>query len=308
MIRTPYGWRGGDHPRSRGVYRPSHSAVATHHRIIPARAGFTRCGAAAPSSRGDHPRSRGVYVCHVGAGRFEVGSSPLARGLPLRSAVAADLVGIIPARAGFTHIVARAAQGDPDHPRSRGVYDLIEPQPLESDGSSPLARGLRHVEQASNDASWIIPARAGFTPLGTPHTPLPADHPRSRGVYQMGRARVFCRAGSSPLARGLPLREEDGAAAEGIIPARAGFTDVVVTVSPLTGDHPRSRGVYQVDRPGVPQAPGIIPARAGFTSAGWTVMPSRADHPRSRGVYGSCGRGLWSHGGSSPLARGLPWT
>ena len=50
-----------------------------------------------------------------------------------------------------------------DHPRSRGVYTRLGAWAHESDGSSPLARGL-HVEgQAGPVGLGIIPARAGFT-------------------------------------------------------------------------------------------------------------------------------------------------
>ena len=91
----------GDHPRSRGVYRPltrgsllirgssplarglhySLDRIFMHMRIIPARAGFTYVPW--PSRRGhrDHPRSRGVYGRGGACPRPGRGSSPLARGL-----------------------------------------------------------------------------------------------------------------------------------------------------------------------------------------------------------------------------------
>ena len=52
----------------------------------------------------------------------KVGSSPLARGLlkPLHSGTA--VLGIIPARAGFTTKGGQSWSESWDHPRSRGVY------------------------------------------------------------------------------------------------------------------------------------------------------------------------------------------
>ena len=51
---------------------------------------------------GDHPRSRGVYFPGAPGKGFIMGSSPLARGLPI-ARMDHDLGrGIIPARAGFT--------------------------------------------------------------------------------------------------------------------------------------------------------------------------------------------------------------
>ena len=134
-------------------------------------------------------------------------------------------------------------------------------------------------------AGGIIPARAGFTPWPRPTGTPSADHPRSRGVYRPSWARGARPRGSSPLARGLPQLGGGHAPAQGIIPARAGFT-LFPTMTPIG---PRR----------------IIPARAGFTRAHRAHGRHLQDHPRSRGVYSarsSAAAGCW---GSSPLARGL---
>ena len=75
-----------------------------------------------------------------------------------------------------------------------------------SRGSSPLARGLRVDIIVFDEAQRIIPARAGFTLPPPPPRAASADHPRSRGVYTMGDLEVGDHVGSSPLARGLPVR------------------------------------------------------------------------------------------------------
>ena len=82
-LTRPDGRSGGDHPRSRGVYRNASqrrwvvlgsSPLARGLRldmrqcgvcigIIPARAGFTNSHAPTMSPSPDHPRSRGVYTC-----------------------------------------------------------------------------------------------------------------------------------------------------------------------------------------------------------------------------------------------------
>ena len=121
-----------DHPRSRGVYavvldRPGCDEgssplarglllgarrVLCGVGIIPARAGFTFLPSTVRERVWDHPRSRGVYknfLTHFGTW---MGSSPLARGLRSAPHVEAPLVGIIPARAGFTSgFVIRPASG-----------------------------------------------------------------------------------------------------------------------------------------------------------------------------------------------------
>ena len=171
----------------------------------------------------------------------------------------------------------------------------------------------------------IIPARAGFTRgVHDPGQSTP-DHPRSRGVYRSSNLPRMRRSGSSPLARGLPRRRGSSQDNRGIIPARAGFTCLMM-VGLLSGmDHPRSRGVYtrgqECCRQPLGSSPlarglhksrqaqfchgGIIPARAGFTNAAAEHGISAEDHPRSRGVYSKSSAHTASVMGSSPLARGL---
>ena len=111
------------------------------------------------------------------------GSSPLARGLLTGESIKFDFEGIIPARAGFTHISCRRRRGSWDHPRSRGVYLPSATTQPEFWGSSPLARGLRLSRGEILGKTGIIPARAGFTTPGSESSSRFQDHPRSRGVY-----------------------------------------------------------------------------------------------------------------------------
>ena len=212
---SPNIWpRYSDHPRSRGVYEHlcavRHMSVGSSplargllaelpdrvivRRIIPARAGFTPMTSRPHSPSSDHPRSRGVYYPSRQPSRQAEGSSPLARGLPGEEAAVEALVGIIPARAGFTARGRRRPGGRPDHPRSRGVY---------GEGAQAPAVGRR-----------IIPARAGFTTDARPVRFLRRDHPRSRGVYTCGslesqRTRTLpdpCCLHCRPRARSAELR------------------------------------------------------------------------------------------------------
>ena len=177
----------GSSPLARGL--PSTIVVCSHHfGIIPARAGFTALEAGVDPQDGDHPRSRGVYHKLSPTLPTTHGSSPLARGLLVCSTSHFGLVGIIPARAGFTGFTTHACTVNRDHPRSRGVYRPSEAAAELVEGSSPLARGLRRA--------------------GPPRARPGADHPRSRGVYQPRGLDRTARDGSSPLARGL-LSEGD---------------------------------------------------------------------------------------------------
>ena len=134
------------------------------------------------------------------------------------------VIGIIPARAGFTRRFQDYGLVGQDHPRSRGVYSSCCRQRTAPRGSSPLARGLLAAAVTLLVPLGIIPARAGFTErLARPEGCRP-DHPRSRGVYTSTRANTVEPAGSSPLARGLLPQSHSLRRRAGIIPARAGFT------------------------------------------------------------------------------------
>ena len=151
----------------------------------------------------------------------------------------------------------------------------------------------------------IIPACAGFTDLLTVDTFSGEDHPRMRGVYHTETTRRVSFHGSSPHARGLPVTGGDGFEWGGIIPACAGFTVSLVSLTIWGWDHPRMRGVYP-GRPSIispfsgssPHARGlqrlsevvvdtvrIIPACAGFTTRCRPIPALCSDHPRMRGVY-----------------------
>ena len=150
--------------------------------------------------------------------------SPHARGLRAVAEGGAEPLGIIPARAGFTRYSRGEAESVEDHPRSRGVYDVTGVLYRADGGSSPLARGLRQVRHLGGVHARISPARAGFTDLQRGPGVRGRDHPRSRGVYAPSSSTVTSQSGSSPLARGLPVKCGASHWGSGIIPARAGFT------------------------------------------------------------------------------------
>ena len=214
-------------------------------------------------------------------------------------------VRIIPARAGFTDRAPAPRRDSPDHPRSRGVYSLVQPAPERIQGSSPLARGLPWRIWPGCSRLGIIPARAGFTRLSQWSHEVPPDHPRSRGVYYLWTDAGQVGAGSSPLARGLhPSTPRERGCAR-IIPARAGFTNPENRAAAGRTDHPRSRGVYKLLIPLPVRAEGSSPLARGLHLARpaddllHRIIPARAGFTVRR--LGSAGDGV----GSSPLARGL---
>ena len=256
----------GSSPHTRGLLsyrRPSSGSSG----IIPAHAGFTAASIKVNVKLADHPRTRGVYKKVHEWASTPRGSSPHTRGLQAAGTDSSGGDGIIPAHAGFTPPRRTHRPCPGDHPRTRGVYAIWHCRSHPHRGSSPHTRGLRTSSAGGGWAARIIPAHAGFT-----EAHLDA---KLRG------------SGSSPHTRGLLVHDLCRHVGWGIIPAHAGFT-TVVTISPCCGtDHPRTRGVYCVERAikrgeegSSPHTRGllwggrascagerIIPAHAGFTGA-----------------------------------------
>ena len=113
--------------------------------------------------------------------------------------------------------------------------------------------------------------------------------------------------GSSPLARGLLNVNSEKRERMGIIPARAGSTQMRYLMCLLSqGSSPLARGLRFAE-PARAHDHGIIPARAGSTEGLLRHLRQSPDHPRSRGVYRDRSDRLLRILGSSPLARGLRW-
>ena len=152
----------GSSPLSRGIPQRH---VSQHGRpwIIPALAGNTFAYYLHIHHPRDHPRSRGEYLVMMVCSFFGLGSSPLSRGIPIRSAPSPPDIGIIPALAGNTHSSASPCPGHRDHPRSRGEYGHSGPRGAMGAGSSPLSRGIRWSRRHDQGWQGIIPALAGNT-------------------------------------------------------------------------------------------------------------------------------------------------
>ncbi len=216
----------GSSPLARGARAPGGHADRSR-RLIPARAGSTRASSSSRPRARAHPRSRGEHVdrpdddvladgliparagstAHCsGLSTGSGGSSPLARGARCRGRCRHRRRGLIPARAGSTYRRRRLRSTAAAHPRSRGEHAWVPNSLTAVAGSSPLARGARRQRLGAGAADGLIPARAGSTgPPRPPQRPRRA-HPRSRGEHPSGVEPTTATRGSSPLARGAPLR------------------------------------------------------------------------------------------------------
>ena len=149
-------------------------------------------------------------------------------------------------------------------------------------------------------------------------------HPRAGGENGEDRQDFAGLGGSSPRGRG---KLQDFAAriqATGLIPARAGKTQlrdivplprkahpraggenwpVTVPLMTVTGSSPRGRGKLRPGRASCTQR-GLIPARAGKTDSFLLCAARARAHPRAGGENGRCPPITSTRSGSSPRGRG----
>ncbi len=275
----------GSSPLTRGK-RGCVEAARSDAGLIPAHAGKTADRCRRPPARGAHPRSRGENRVQARRTLIRPGSSPLTRGKHQMKA--------------FADTAASA------HPRSRGENHRLDPCRPGDRGSSPLTRGKQPGEELSGRIRGLIPAHAGKTSPTCNGTPTTWAHPRSRGENPSMKFLNVSDLGSSPLTRGkreLTVYEYN---MEGLIPAHAGKTLLLVLPSgAVQGSSPLTRG--KLTRTSATTRPsGLIPAHAGKTTGQCGAREADRAHPRSRGENHGGGYMGGRRTGSSPLTRGKP--
>ena len=175
-----------------------------------------------------------------------------------------------------------------------------------SQGSSPLTRGKRPHVLRGHHHRGLIPAHAGKTSGRRRSPPSPWAHPRSRGENSISSRMLVSWLGSSPLTRGKRGAHVHDHGEDRLIPAHAGKTSSMRSLTRRRRAHPRSRG--ENHRPLLPGTgrSRLIPAHAGKTTVSTAAARSSEAHPRSRGENN---KGAWAPTcvlGSSPLTRGKP--
>ena len=208
-------------------------------RIIPACAGSTiTCFRTILRPR-DHPRACGEHVTWASSSQAMPGSSPRVRGAPNSVLVHYPDVGIIPACAGSTSRRNRRCRVRGDHPRVCGEHQKALMEYVRRSGSSPRVRGA-----LCSTGRLTISAR---------------DHPRVCGEHAMCSDASGARVGSSPRVRGARSYVESRNSPVGIIPACAGSTVGLRSLTRSRWDHPRVCGEHQHDQGGYKRQGGSSP-------------------------------------------------
>ena len=211
---------------------------------------------------------------------------------------------IIPAHAGQTRRVERAAFLITDHPRACGANNPDCDRVVQDAGSSPRMRGKHFHEVRVFDLGRIIPAHAGQTLPRGPRIRPWSDHPRACGANWVLGQHVNVAPGSSPRMRGKPMTRCSRCSGIRIIPAHAGQTPPPTGWKRGEPDHPRACGANALYVIGTVESSGSSPRMRGKLPREDAKSMPRLDHPRACGANVVESFGEFCGHGSSPRMRG----
>ena len=251
------------HPRLRGELGKRTSGFFPLRRFIPACAGNSLQTILISLVRSVHPRLRGELFPFHSATYVQPGSSPLARGTRPQKGPSVEVSRFIPACAGNSQERYAEYRYKPVHPRLRGELRISTSGRERVSGSSPLARGTQNRCKHAFDDDRFIPACAGNSRAKRHDYFTSAVHPRLRGELKDENIRNTAQFGSSPLARGTPLRSLLGPVLERFIPACAGNSASANCSWTLDSVHPRLRGELKSVALSLARIPGSSPLARG---------------------------------------------
>ena len=312
------------HPRLRGEHAAALGDIAGSFGSSPPARGTPQARLWPRGGVAVHPRLRGEHDLIAALTWHPPGSSPPARGTPEQQAQTVVKLRFIPACAGNTSAPFLIVSGKPVHPRLRGEHRPTASNSQRPCGSSPPARGTPAGLARRTAVRRFIPACAGNTPTAARTIASWSVHPRLRGEHKRGVTRRMPSSGSSPPARGTPLRGHERRGGRRFIPACAGNTQLSGRCGCPTAVHPRLRGEHRSGLERVQEYGGSSPpARGTHALPGpgtlvWRFIPACAGntprvrvrsrmgavHPRLRGEHDCCSRNSATTRGSSPPARG----
>ena len=192
--------------------------------ITPAPAGNTTLTTKLSLSRQDHPRACGKHFTGSLCSRCSAGSPPRLRETPRTSTTPLVAVGITPAPAGNTFVLAAVNACFWDHPRACGKHERPSAPSSEWQGSPPRLRETLLVTSLTGQDRGITPAPAGNTVPSHHAAAVRRDHPRACGKHRRDNMSGREKPGSPPRLRETQCMSPVSSLWAGITPAPAGNT------------------------------------------------------------------------------------
>ena len=238
----------GSSPRVRGT---GQGRCLRHRpvRVIPAGAGNRWRGQFAIGRSAGHPRGCGEQPPEHPVMSFVSGSSPRVRGTAAMASGAARRVRVIPAGAGNSLALPGPHLVQAGHPRGCGEQLAGGCSGGGVHGSSPRVRGTDNLGHLRGQADRVIPAGAGNRPTASSIYGPKAGHPRGCGEQPPGFDDDAMVIGSSPRVRGTVAAVEEAHGLDRVIPAGAGNSCPLQTMSKIPPGHPRGCGEQLHERP-----------------------------------------------------------
>ncbi len=202
----------------------SRSIVAIVIFLVPAHAGVTRLRVYWQMVAVPRPRTCGGYPASWTLIESLNASSPHMRGLPALKQGVTPIFGLVPAHAGVTRGLIRAARLRRPRPCTCGGYPVKNVGVGALDNSSPHMRGLPFGAKTLETEFVLVPAHAGVTRPSASRKPPKASRPRTCGGYPVAFPSSSTRTLSSPHMRGLPGEARAFFVACLLVPAHAGVT------------------------------------------------------------------------------------
>ncbi len=189
-----------------------------------------------------YPRWRGELIYSKPSECIPGGLSPLARGTRRLPPAQPWIFRFIPAGAGNSGSLTQRLSALTVYPRWRGELRAAATPEVPLPGLSPLARGTRVSSRYCAAPTRFIPAGAGNSVCVQSLSGLLPVYPRWRGELSCPMDTPRPSAGLSPLARGTRVSSRYCAAPTRFIPAGAGNSVCVQSLSGLLPVYPRWRG------------------------------------------------------------------
>ena len=239
FVFCPYVLGSPPHVRGKALFIKNHFPFVG---ITPACAGKRcTCCYACPRPT-DHPRTCGEKFDSRCPLVRRLGSPPHMRGKVGHTVTPPFRKRITPAHAGKSGASLSQPLSNADHPRTCGEKTFCDDAPFLILGSPPHMRGKEIWHNLAPAQIGITPAHAGKSVEKAKEQAENQDHPRTCGEKVQTLLYTDVQKGSPPHMRGKAIQSRPDDSDNGITPAHAGKSSVLLKFIAVALDHPRTCG------------------------------------------------------------------